>query len=323
MSNFNYMKPFFVFVSLAIAALSVQAEDTFFSIAGTTPITQFDRAGARAYVHRDLGRHLTIAGGYAQSEPQLGVSQGSLLARFSLPFQTSLNERVYPFAGIDQQIEAGAVEPAVFLGAGIEQQWIDQLGGFIETRYQLDREQDWHLQLGVRFWPGRAKRLDARMRASEPDQARQQDDVAERIELSEVEQRQAQRQPEPQPQPQVQPEPEPEVQPEPAPQPEVVRTEPQTDRFMASIMDQSKRDLPDGAYVHLGFFRQVHSIQRYRSLVTNYVWGDELLVHYDQRLNGFRVLIGPYTEADARARKRDIIEHGMDAFIYWVPERNQ
>lgn len=322
MSNFNYMKPFFVFVSLAIAALSVQAEDTFFSIAGTTPITQFDRAGARAYIHRDLGRHLTIAGGYAQSEPQLGVSQGSLLARFSLPFQTSLNERVYPFAGIDQQIEAGAVEPAVFLGAGIEQQWIDQLGGFIETRYQLDREQDWHLQLGVRFWPGRAKRLDARVRSSDPDRARQDDDFNERIELSDVEQRQT----EPEPQAELEQQAEPEPQPEPATvvqqkaEPEPVRSVSETDRFLASITEQAKRDLPDGVYVHLGFFRQVQSIQRYRNLVTDYVWGDELLVHYDERLNGFRVVIGPYTEPDARARRQDIREHGMDAFIYWVPE---
>ncbi|PTY37612.1 hypothetical protein BGP77_14060 [Saccharospirillum sp. MSK14-1] len=319
------MKPFFVFVSLAMASLSVQAEDTFFSIAGTTPIQQFERAGARAYVHRDLGRHLAIAGGYAQSEPQRGVSQGSVIARFSMPFQTSLNERVYPFAGIDQQIEAGAIEPAVFLGAGIEQQWIDQWGGFIETRYQLDREQDWHLQVGVRFWPGRAKRLDARVRSSDPDQARQDDDFNERIELSDVEQRQAQPQPEPEPEPEPEPQPEPEpvVQAEPEPEPEPVRSDSETDRFLASIMEQAKRDLPDGVYVHLGFFRQVQSIQRYRNLVTDYVWGDELLVHYDEPLNGFRVLIGPYTEPDARARRQDIREHDMDAFIYWVPQRDR
>jgi len=297
------MKVFFTLASLVIASLSVQADDSFFSIAGTTPVSQFDRAGARAYVHRDLGRHLIIAGGYAQSEPQLGVSQGSLVVRFSMPYQTSLNERVYPFAGLDQRIGEGAVEPAVFLGAGIEQQWIDQWGGFLEARHQLDREQDWYLQVGVRFWPGRAKRLDARIRSSDPDRARQDDDFNESIELSDAEQRQ--------------PEPEPRSEPEP------VRTEPKADRVLTDQKDQAKRDLPDGVYVHLGFFRQVRSIQSYRTKVTNYVWGDELLVHYDERLNGFRVLIGPYTEPDARARRRDIREHGMDAFIYWVPEHNQ
>lgn len=309
------MKQIFVLLNLAMLSFWVQANDTFFSIAGTTPVTQFDRAGARFYVHRDLGRHLAVAGGYAQSEPQLGVSQGSLITRFSMPFQTSINERVYPFAGLDQQLEAGAFEPAVFLGVGVEQQWIDQWGGLFEMRYQTGREEEFHLQVGVRFWPGRAKRLDARVRSSEPDSARQDDDFNERIELSDVEQRQAE--PEAQPEPAVPSEPEPVVQPEPEP----VRTEPETDRFLASIMEQSKRDLPDGVYVHLGFFRQVQSIQRYRNLVTDYVWGDELLVHYDDRLNGFRVLIGPYTEADARARRQDIREHDMDAFIYWVPER--
>ncbi|MDB2449102.1 hypothetical protein N9W78_02305, partial [bacterium] len=74
-------------------------------------------------------------------------------------------------------------------------------------------------------------------------------------------------------------------------------------------------------YVHLGFFRQVHSIQRYRNLVTDFIWGDELLVHYDERLNGYRIMIGPYTEADARARRQAIMDSGMDAFIYFVPER--
>ncbi|MFG1495734.1 hypothetical protein ABMA57_03795 [Saccharospirillum sp. HFRX-1] len=300
------MKQIFVLLSLAMLSFWAQANDTFYSIAGTTPVTQFDRAGARFYVHRDLGRHLAVAGGYAQSEPQLGVSQGSFITRFSMPFQTSINERVYPFAGLDQQLEADAIEPAAFVGVGIEQQWIDQWGGLFEMRYQTGREEEFHLQMGVRFWPGRAKQLDARVRRSDPDIARNDAEFEGQIELSEAQQRQA----EPPPESKVQPQPR--VQPVPQAQP---------DQFLDGLMSQAKRDLPDGVYVHLGFFRQVHTIQQYRTLVTDYVWGDDLLVHYDQRLNGFRVLIGPYTEADARARRRDILEHGMDAFIYWVPEQ--
>ena len=312
------MKQIFVLLSLATLSFWAQANDTFYSIAGTTPVNQFDRLGARFYVHRDLGRHLAAAAGYAQSEPQLGVSQGSFITRFSMPFQTSINERIYPFAGLDQQLEADAFEPAVFLGVGIEQQWIDQWGGLFEMRYQTGREEDFHLQMGVRFWPGRAKQLDARVRSSDPDIARNDAEFEGRIELSEVEQRQAEVQrPAPQPAP-VEPEPQPQVQPQPRVQP-VPQVQP--DQFLNGLMNQAKRDLPDGVYVHLGFFRQVHSIQRYRSMVTNFVWGDELLVHYDERLNGFRVVIGPYTEADARARRQDIRDYGLDAFIYWVPER--
>lgn len=282
-------------------SFSAQASDTFFSIAATTPVNQFERAGGRFYVHQDLGLHLAIAAGYAQSEPQLGVSQGSFITRFSIPFQPSLNEHLYPFVGLDQRIEADFIEPAVFAGIGIEQQWIDQWGGFLEARYQTGREQDWHLHAGLRFRPGRAKTIDARVRRSDPDTVNDDAEFEGRVELSQVEQPPVEvRQPEPEPQPKPQAQPKP---------------------IQSDLMDQAKRDLPDGVYVHLGFFRQVHSIQRYRSMVTEYVWGDELLVHYDERLKGFRVLIGPYTEADARARRRDIREHDLDAFIYWVPER--
>lgn len=286
------MKRFSVLLCLTTLSLWVQASDTSFSLAGTTPVNQFERAGARLYIQENVGRHLTLGAGYAQSEPQLGVSQGSFIARFTLPFQTGINERIYPMMGVDQRIEAQVIEPAMYFGVGIEQQWIDQWGGFLEARYQLEREQDWHLQAGIRFWPGRAKQLDVRMRKSEPDTARDNPVPEPRIELEPVE-----------------------------PAPEPVKPPVQPEQHLSNLMDQAKRDLPDGVYVHLGFFRLVHSIQRYRHLVTDYVWGDELLVHYDERLKGFRVLIGPYTEADARARRRDIREHGMDAFIYWVPER--
>lgn len=294
------MKQILALLSLVTLSFWAQANDTFFSLGGSIPIQQFDRAGARFYVHRDLGRHLAIAAGYNQSESQQDVSRGSLISRFSMPFQTSLNERIYPFVGLDQQFEAGAIRPAVFFGAGIEQQWVDQWGAFLETRYQTNREQEWYLQIGLRFWPGRAKRLDARIRSSEPDIARNDAEFDGYIELSDVEQVQ-----------------------QPKPEPVPVRSEPETDRILSTMMDRAKRDLPDGVYVHLGFFRQVDSIQRYRNLITNYVWGDEILVHFDERLNGFRVLIGPYTESDARARRKDILEHDMDAYIFWVPEHSQ
>lgn len=311
------MKRLLGLFSFLLWAWSTQAADTSFSLAGTTPLSQFDRAGVRAYIQTDLGQHLTLGGGYAHSEPQFGDSQGSVILRLSLPFQTSLNERVYPFVGLDQQVDAEVIEPAWYFGAGVEQQWIDQWGGFLETRYQTGREnqngrdQDFHLQVGFRFWPGRAKRLDVRMRSSDPDSA-EQGEFNGRIDLSEVTEQQAQPEPESEPEPRVV-EPEPEPEPLPPPEPEV-------QQVLTGLMDQAKRDLPDGVYVHLGFFRQVHSIQRYRNLVTDFVWADELLVHYDERLYGYRIMIGPYTLADARARSQAVRDSGLDAFIYLVPE---
>ncbi|WP_108126582.1 hypothetical protein [Saccharospirillum mangrovi] len=326
------MKQWLGLISLLFWALSTHAADTSFSVAGTTPVTQFDRIGVRAYVQTDIGQHLTLGAGYAQVEPQLGVSQGSVITRLSFPFQTSLNERFYPFMGIDQQVDADAIEPALFFGIGVEQQWIDQWGGFLETRYQTRREEDWHLQVGIRFWPGRAKRLDVRMRNSDPDTA-EEGEFNGRIELSDVSEQQAQAQ-QPEPEQQLEPDSEPQAEPEPRavpesePEPQVAESapeplpppEPEVQQVLSNLMDQAKRDLPDGVYVHLGFFRQVHSIQRYRNLVTDFVWADELLVHYDERLNGYRIVIGPYTLADARARAQAVRDGGLDAFIYMVPE---
>lgn len=300
-----------------------QAADTSFSLAGTTPLSQFDRVGIRAYVQTDLGVHLTLGGGYAQSEPQFAFSPGSLIVRASLPFQTSLNERLYPFVGVDQPLDADAIDLNWYAGVGVEQQWIDQWGGFLETRYQSGQDDDWHLQMGIRFWPGRAKRLDVRMRNSDPDQAADEEAFNGRIELSDV----SETSNEPQPQPKAEPQSEPEPQPEPAPQPEpepiaepLPPTEPEVQQVLDDLMDQATRDLPDGFYVHLGFFRQVQSIQRYRNLVTDFAWGDELLVHYDERLEGYRIVIGPYAVTDARARSQAVRDTGMDAFIYVVPE---
>lgn len=326
-------------LTMLVASLSAaEAADPSVSLAATTPINQFDRLGGRFFAQQELGRQFNLALGYAQNEQQAGVSQGSVFGRFAVPFQGGLRQRWYPFVGLDLTLDPDAAYSGLdpFYGAGIEQRWVNQWGGFAEVRYQTGRAQDWHLALGVRFWPGRSQQLDARMRRSEPDRAA--DDAgfdgiieltpsaspARPVESTSAASRETEdetpasaaveQQPVPRPQ---QPTPNDQT----AAPTETAPTELlKPDDSTLAMIEQATAGLPAGSYLQLGFFRQPESIQRFRTQVGDQSWAAELRLYHDDRLDGMRVLLGPYPPAEIPARRQALMAAGQEVFVYRVPE---
>ena len=329
------MKKALILALLAATLPAAEANDPSISLAATTPVNQFDRLGGRFYAQQEFGRHFNLALGYSQAEQQAGVSQGSVISRFAVPFQSGLRQRWYPFVGLDLMLDQDAPDAglAPFYGAGFEQRWVNRWGGFAEVRYQTGRAQDWHLALGLRFWPGRSQELDARMRRSDPVRAADDAGFDGRIELTPpasptqpVEATAQAVEDPPENTPPAAPEVESIVVPASRQRPLDGQTEtaqselPEPDESTLAMIEQATAGLPAGTYLQLGFFRQPESIQRFRSQVVDQSWASELRLHHDDRLDGMRVLLGPYPPAEIPSRREALIAAGQEVFVYRVPE---
>lgn len=309
------IKPLFLCCT-ALAALVplAQARDTSFTAVATTPIDDFENVGSRFILQTGLGPIVNLGVGYGQSAPQEEDTVGSFLARLSSSFDFGTSSRLYPFVGLDQELDSDDNELTVFGGFGIEQGWFNHVGGVMEGRYQADQEDAWHLQLGLRYWPaGRRPNVNVAPVLPTPAPAPVVQAPAEPAPVEPV----------------VQAPVEPVVEaPVKAQAPEPSRPEPKLLCCLAWIDGAYVEDvisedaLLSGVYLHLGYYHRVSSIQNYRALVADRVWSDDLIIFYDEHQRGFHVMIGPYrSKADATKHHWALRKSGLDSYLYWVPER--
>ncbi len=318
-----------------LLATGAMARDGALSLGLTAPPTALLEPGMSLGWQETLGRRLVLGVGVGVSEPRPADRDLSLTGRLSLPTDAGFNQRWYPWIGVDQPLPASRdkIDAAQWqAGLGLERFFLPEIAGFAELRWQPELEETLHAQLGLRFWPGRLNRLDARLRDSEPVQPKREaqgfagpivlnttsttesattDPVAARPvqtpaagsaddELPSLTMQAA-------------PEGDPiavsqvgvaEVsEPLPAPQRDTETGLPSVD------------SLASGTYVHLGLFREEASVQRLR----NQLEPDDRAqsqVAYDAEAGGYRVVLGPFPETRATEQRARLAGQGIDSFIY-------
>lgn len=314
-----------------ILAVPALARDGALSLGLTAPPTAILEPGMSLGWQETLGRRLVLGVGVGVSEPRPDDRDLSLAGRLSLPTDAGFNQRWYPWLGIEQPLpvsrdDIGAAQWQ--LGLGLERFFLPEVAGFAELRWQPELTETIHAQLGLRFWPGRLSRLDARMRDSEPVQPERSaeafsgpiqlvtapasgspvDATADSATDAPVPERQGQSlvmqaAPEGDPIEVTALEPADVSESSPTPKSDVVESLPGVD------------SLATGTYVHLGLFRAEASVQRLQNQLEPEVRA-QTRVAFDAVAGGYRVVLGPYSDAQASEHRADLAEQGFDSFLY-------
>lgn len=320
-----------------LLAGSAMARDGALSLGLTAPPSALLEPGMSLGWQETLGRRLVLGLGVGVSEPRPDDRDLSLVGRVSLPVDAGFNRRWYPWVGVEQPLPDGrdAIDAAQWqLGLGMERFFLPEIAGFAEVRWQPDLTETLHAQIGLRFWPGRLNRLDARMRDSEPvqperqagafsgpillDRASPDATTTEPSGLNSATSRRGQTTASETPSDQ--------------PTSLVMQSAPERDPIEVTaigVVDVSEPSLDpknvaatqgvealaSGTYVHLGLFRADASVQRLRSQLEPEI-RSQTRVAYDAQAGGYRVLLGPYSDTRARERRARLADQGIDSFIY-------
>jgi cell division septation protein DedD len=318
-------------------AMPAMARDGALNLGLTAPPTALLEPGMSLGWQETLGRRLVLGAGIGVSEPRPVERELSLTARLALPYDVGFNQQWYPWIGVEQSLPVNRDETDSaqwHAGLGLEHHFLPEIAGFLELRWQPGLTETVHLQLGLRFWPGRLNRLDARMRDSEPVQPGQgssnassgpivlnassapvppaQTDVSSTEVTSAVNSR-----PPPDTEsdvlvmsdapggvPMESTDVELPVVSEPSPTPEA------TDSRL------TVNELAEGTYVHLGLFRAKESVQRLQGQLETQAGNEPVRVAFDDVAGGYRVVLGPYTDAVAGTQQARLAAEGFDSFLY-------
>lgn len=294
------------------------ARDGAASFGLTAPPESVAQPGVHLTWQETLGRRVILAGGLSISEPRDASRELGARVRLALPFDAGLSQQWYPWVGIEQPLVDGLPRYQFHIGIGVERHWIPEAAGFLELRYQRELDSQYHLHLGLRFWPGRLQRLDARLRDSAPVRPRAEEAFDNRIELTIPGQTVATiRQPDVEPQSPPRAFKPPQSTPVKPPQSPGALSSPTV--TPPRVTQPTAAQLEPGYYLHLGLFRSRESIKRYRQQAAAQPWGDELRTLEDSQAGGTRILLGPYTETEARRRQQALSEQNIDSFVYRWP----
>lgn len=329
-------RPILALLGLVLAVPAL-ARDGALSLGLTAPPTALLEPGMSLGWQETLGRRLILGVGIGVSEPRPDDRDLGLVGRLSLPTDAGFNQRWYPWLGIEQPLPVNRddIDAAQWqLGLGLERFFLPEVAGFAELRWQPELKETVHAQLGLRFWPGRLSRLDARMRDSEPvqperstgsfsgpivlDNAASSEIATPNVRNPDTAQSAASASaPSPGPaQPlamQAAPEGDP-LEDADIGAPEVSESSPVQSNEPSSTT-LSVDDLSPGTYVHLGLFRATESVLRLQRQLDPATRA-ETRVAFDAVAGGYRVVLGPYDETRATERKARLSEQGFDSFLY-------
>lgn len=318
-----------------LLATGAMARDGALSLGLTAPPTALLEPGMSLGWQETLGRRLVLGLGVGVSEPRPDDRKLSLVGRFSLPTDAGFNQRWYPWIGVDQPLPASRdkIDAAQWqAGFGLERFFLPEIAGFAELRWQPELKETLHAQLGLRFWPGRLNRLDARLRDSEPVQPkREAEGFAGPIVLNTTST--------------TEPGTTGPVAARPVQTPTAgsatdelpsltMQAAPEGDPIAVShigvaevsepspaLQRGTENGLPgvdslaSGTYVHLGLFREDASVQRLRSQLEPNDRAQSQ-VAYDAEAGGYRVVLGPFTETRATEQRARLAGQGIDSFLY-------